>query len=431
MFKFIGFLVVVAVLAAGGFFVGKAVAPCSAPMAALAKYGAPVGADCPAQVAAKPAEAVKEVPPPAVTVVAVAARPFIDRLFVSGTLVARDEALVAAQIDGLTIVELDAEDGDHVKAGQVLARLDRSQLDALAAQNDAAVQRSDASIQQAQSQIDQAQAQVAFATEDYARAQKLGGQVMAASAIDQRQTNLRTAQAQLDAAQHALTAAKADRMSRAAERKELEVRIARTEVKSPVDGVVSRRSAKLGATAAGSGDPLFRIIANGAIDLEADVPEQSIARIAADMPVTVDLAGPGKPVAGKVRLVSQEVDKVSRTGKVRIALDAAATARVGSFASGIVSVAASQGLGVPSTAVLRNADGDGVLLVKDGIVQARKVSLGIVEGDWVEAKTGLTAGDKVIARAAAFLRPGDRVTPTIAAAAAMNPAAPNVQEAVK
>ena len=419
MRKILTFLVVVAVLGAGGFFGAQKFKPCLLDGSS---------AQC---AAAKTAESpvVKEVPPPAVTVVAAAPRAFTDRLFVSGTLVAREEALVAAQIDGLTIVELDAEDGDSVKVGQILAKLDRSQLDALAAQNDAATQRADAAIQQAQSQIDQAQAQLTFAAADYDRAQKLGGQVIATSTIEQRQANLRTAQAQLDAAQHALTVAKADRLSRDAERKELMVRIDRTVVKAPVGGIVSRRTARLGATAAGAGDPLFRIVADGAIDLEADVPEQSMARLAIDMPVKIDLAGPVKPVDGKVRLISQEVDKVSRTGKVRIALDASSTARVGAFASGEVSIATSQGLGVPSTAVVRDAKGESVLVVKDNVVQARKVTTGIVEGDWVEAKDGLVADDKVVARAAAFLRPGDRVTPVATATAAMN--ASNIEEAAK
>ncbi len=63
--------------------------------------------------------------------------------------------MVGAQIDGLRIVELLADDGDHVTKGQVLARLDRSQLDALVAQNDAALARADAAIAQAKSQIGQ------------------------------------------------------------------------------------------------------------------------------------------------------------------------------------------------------------------------------------------------------------------------------------
>ena len=422
MRRFLTFIVVVGVLAAGGFYVGKKFAPCSAPMMALASHGVPVGGQCDAQPAqaAKPAvETAQEVPPPAVTVVTAAARPFVDRLFVSGTLVAREEAMVAAQIDGLTIVEVDAEDGDTVKSGQVLARLDRTQLDALIAGNDAAIQRADAAIEQAKSQIDQAQAQVSFATDDYNRALKLGGQVIAVSTIDQRHTTLLTAQAQFDAAQHALNVAKADRLSRAADRKELEVRIARTEVKAPVDGLVSRRTARLGATAAGAGDPLFRIIENGAIDLEADVPEQSMAKLANGTTASLIVPGFADPISGKVRLISQEIDKVSRTGKVRIALDPATPARVGAFASGEVSIAKSNGLGVPSSAIERDGRTTSLLVVKDNVVQERKVTLGITEGDTVEVKDGLQPGDLVVARAAAFLRPGDRVRP-VAATTALN-----------
>ena len=121
-------------------------------------------------------------------------RRFIDRLFVSGTLVAREEVMVAAQIDGLTIVEIDAEDGDVVKAGQVLARLDRTQLDALLVENDAATARADAAIEQAETLIAQAEAQLTGAADDYDRARKLGPGIMAASTVEQRETALKTAQ---------------------------------------------------------------------------------------------------------------------------------------------------------------------------------------------------------------------------------------------
>ena len=183
------------------------------------------------------------------TVVLAVKREFVDRLFVSGTLVAREEAQVAARVDGLTIVEVDAEDGDRVKEGQVLARLDRAQLDAMLAENDAATKRADAAIDQARSLIAQSQAQVQFANSDFDRARKLGAGVMAASTIEQREMAMKTAQAQLAAAQNALGVAEADRKSRDAERQELLVRIDRTEVKAPVSGVVSRRSAKPGAAA--------------------------------------------------------------------------------------------------------------------------------------------------------------------------------------
>ena len=407
MSRLVNALATVVVLAAGA--AGYATLnPCSAPTEKARALGLPVGApDCAARTAA--VAAVPAPPPPAVTVAPAERREFVDRLFVSGTLVPREEAQVAARIDGLSIVEVDAEDGDRVTAGQVLARLDRTQLDALLAENDAAIRRADAAIEQSKSLIAQAQAQVDWATGDYARAQKLGGGVMSASTIEQRETAMKTAQAQFAAANNALSVAEADRKSRDAERQELNVRISRTDVKAPVSGVVSRRSAKLGATVSGAGEPLFRIIVDGAIDLEAEAPEQSLARFANGMPATLRLPGVADPVQGHVRLISEEVDRASRTGKVRIALSDVSHAHIGAFASGEVELVRRDGVGAPAASLRREGDAARLYVVRDGRVEERTVTPGIVEGDKVEIKDGLVEGEDVVARAAAFLRPGDHV----------------------
>jgi HlyD family secretion protein len=403
-------IVAVAVAALGGVWATSAFAPCALPPALMMKIDPSRTTSCPAPAVAA-VDQPRAVEPPAVTVAPAVKREFVDRLFVSGTLVAREEAQVAARIDGLSIVEVDAEDGDRVKEGQVLARLDRTQLDALIAQNDAATKRADAAIDQAQSMIAQSEAQVHFANDDFERARKLGSGVMAVSTIEQRETATKTAQAQLAAARNALSVSEADRKSRDAERQELSVRIDRTEVKAPVAGVVSRRSAKLGADAMSTGEPLFRIIEDGAIDLEADVPEQSLARLAVGMPAELKLPGVEGTVAGRVRLVNQEVDKASRTGKVRIALEDVSHAHIGAFASGEVELTRRDGVGAPSAALKREGDSARLYVVRDGKVEERRVKLGILDGDAVEIESGVAAGERVVARAAAFLRPGYRVRP--------------------
>jgi HlyD family secretion protein len=406
-----------AAAALGGVWAASAVAPCALPRTLMDKFAPGKVANCPAPAAAA-AETPRAIEPPAITVVPAVQREFVDRLFVSGTLVAREEAQVAARIDGLAIVELDAEDGDRVKEGQVLARLDRSQLDALMAQNDAATKRADAAIDQAGSLIAQSQAQVQFANADFDRAHKLDAGIMAPSTIEQREMAMKTAQAQLAAARFALGLAEADRKSRDAERQELQVRINRTEVKAPVAGIVSRRSAKLGASASTSGEPLFRIIEDGAIDLEADVPEQTLAQLAVGMPAELKLPGVEGAIVGRVRLVNQEVDKASRTGKVRIALGDVSRAHIGAFASGSVELARRQGVGVPATALERDGDEARLDVVRDGKVEVRQVKAGVSDGGWVEIEAGVADGESVVQRAAAFLRAGDRVRPTPEATAA-------------
>jgi RND family efflux transporter MFP subunit len=409
-------LVVVTILAAiavAALWCGKTFAPCSPPMAALAGFGMKPAVTCPAQAAE--IEAPRVVAPPAVTVTAAKTREFVDRLFLSGTLVAREEVQVGSRIDALSIVEVDAEDGDVVKSGQVLARIDSTQLNAMLVENDDATARADAAIAQARDAIVQAEVQLTGAQDDFERARKLGPGIMSAATVEQRDTAAKTARAQLAAAKNALSVAQSDRNSRAAERLELQVRIARTEVTAPVGGIVSRRTARVGQTVAFAGEPLFRIIKGGAIDLEAEAPEQSLARLVVGMPAKLRLPGVAGEIDGKVRLINEEVDKASRTGKVRIALSDASHAHPGAFASGEVEIARRQGVGAPSTALRRDGESARVLVVHDGHVEERRVTPGIVEGDEVEIRNGVADGETLVARAAAFLRPGDVVRPVLAA----------------
>ncbi len=348
--------------------------------------------------------------PPAVTVSPARERTFVDRLFVSGSLVARDEALVGAQIDGVRVVELLAEDGDRVEKDQVLARLDRSQLDAQLAQNDAALVRADAAIAQARNQIDQSEAMQVQAAADLARAKGLPLGVITQQTLDQRIATARSSEAQVAAAHSALAVAEADKRSREAERRELMVRIGRTEVRAPVAGIVSRRTARLGALAMGSADPLFRIITDGAIDLEADVPEDSLAKLAVGMAAAIDLPGDCK-ATGYVRLIASEIDKTTRLGKVRIALGPEASAHIGGFATGSVEIARHVAVSVPAAAVIQSAAGSTVAVVNDGRVEMSPVTVGLTNGKAIELREGLVAGQQVVARAAAFLRTGDEVRP--------------------
>jgi RND family efflux transporter MFP subunit len=188
------------------------------------------------------------------------------------------------------------------------------------------------------------------------------------------------------------------------------VRIGRTEVKAPVAGIVSRRTARLGALAMGSSDPLFRIISEGAIDLEAEVPQDSLAKLALGMPASIDLPGDDH-TRGKVRLISSEVDKTTRLGKVRIALAPDANARIGAFASGSVEIGRRVAIGVPAAAVIQSASGSSIAVVTDGKIEVSKVEIGITNGDTIELRDGLASGQRVVARAAAFLRNGDEVRP--------------------
>ena len=356
------------------------------------------------------AAAQEAVAPPMVSVVAASTRDLVERATITGTLVPRDEVLVAPEIDGVRITEVLVEEGDHVAAGQVLARLSHDMLDVQIAQNNASLARAQAAIAQGRDQIDQAAASAEENRLSLARAQalRLSGNATEVT-LEQRASAARSADGRLAAARNGLVMANADVALIQAQRRELDLRLARTEVRAPVDGIVSRRAARVGATASLTGEPLFRLIAHGLIELEGDVTETAMSDLHVGAPALVDIGG-GTKVRGHVRVVYPEIDRATRLGKVRVALDPDPGLRIGAFARGTLEIARRRGLAVPLAALLYGEDGGAsVLVVVDGRVAERKVATGLSAGASVEITSGLAPGDTVVARAGSFLRPGDAV----------------------
>jgi multidrug resistance efflux pump len=218
---------------------------------------------------------------PAVTVARAQMRTLTETVSVSGAITAREEILIGPEIEGLRILQIMADEGDSVAAGQVLARLSRDTLDAQLAQSDAALVRADAQIAQTQSQIRQAQANLGQTTPDLERAQSLirtGASTQAL--VDQKLAADNAARAALDVARQSLNVSQADKASLIAQRQELQVRVSRTEVRAPVAGIVSRKNARVGAIATGVGDAMFKLVANGAFELEGEAFETRLARLA-------------------------------------------------------------------------------------------------------------------------------------------------------
>lgn len=361
-------------------------------------------------LAAEPAAVVPK--PPSVSVVKAQAGTLAETILMTGTLVARDEVLVGPEIDGLAITELLAEEGDRVERGQVLARLSRDMLDAQAAQNRASITRAMAAIAQARNQIAEANAQARQAEAAFERARTLQERGNASQeALEQREAAALVARARVAVAEDALRVSQADRDLAEAQQREIEVRIGRTQIKAPAAGIISRREAKLGALVSPGGEPLFRIIGNGTIEVEAAVPETALARLRVGQPAQVRPAGMTDPVPARVRLVSPEVYRTSRLGRVRLTVDSVPGLAVGAFARGAVEVDRRDGILVPLSAVLNRPEGPVIQVVHDGIVETRPVIVGLNAEGKAEIRDGLAPGEDVIAVSGTFVRDGDRVTP--------------------
>jgi HlyD family secretion protein len=362
-----------------------------------------------------PAAAFAQAPASAATAQQPSAGPAI-----TVTTAKRDEivqsVVVSGSIDGFVIIELLAEEGERVATGQVLARLSRTTLEVQRAQNEAQTAKAQAAIDQAKAQIVEAEANLVQANNAFDRTKALRDSGNASlETFDQRAAVARGSQARLNSAKQALAMAQADLALSQAQGRDIEVRLARTEIKAPKAGIVSRRNARLGAMATmAAAEPLFKIIADGAIELEADVAEVELANLKVGQAVAVTPAGSDKPLAGQIRLISPEVDRASRLGKLRISLTGNPPVAVGSFARGVIETGRKTGIVLPLSAITYARGGAMVQAVRDGRVTTTKVTLGLIGGGRAEIASGLAEGESVVARAGTFVRDGDVITPIAA-----------------
>ena len=212
----------------------------------------------PSMALAADAETVKEQSPPAIRVVAAEKRELVERLSVNGTIMAREEAAVGTDLNGLTVLALNADIGDTVRKGEVLAVLDRSMLDTQLAQMDATRAQAEANIAQMEAQIGDAEVAVRQAEEALERAEALQLKGVATDAQRDNAVNaLDSARARLDSAKKAAAASEAQLGVVDAQKRNVMVQIEKTDLRAPADGLILARDATLGGVVMPGSGPLF------------------------------------------------------------------------------------------------------------------------------------------------------------------------------
>ena len=149
-----------------------------------------------------------------------------------------------------------------------------------------------------------------------------------------------------------------------------------------------------------------------AVSLEAEVPEMQMSKLAAGQPARIEVSGVGE-VAGRVGLVSPDIDRTTHLGRVRIDFNDSRLKSSG-FGRGTVETGRSCGVTIPLSAILFRQDGTVVQLIRDGKVVTRRVRVGLVKGASAVVQDGVAAGDLVVAVAGPFLRDGDAAKPVVA-----------------
>jgi len=321
------------------------------------------------------------------------------RVSANGNIAAWQEASVGTEANGLRLAEVRVNVGDVVKRGQVLATFAPDTMQADVAQTRAAVAEAEATLAEAS------------ANAQRARGLQTTG-ALSESVINQYLTAERTAQARLEA-QRSMAQMQ-------------QLRLKQTQVLAPDAGVISSRSATVGAVLP-AGQELFRMIRQGRLEWRGEVAASDMASLKPGMPVIVTPAnGPG--LKGTVRMVAPTVDPQTRNGIVYVDLPSSGTARAGMFARGEFEIGSGSGLTLPQSAVLLRDGFSYVLRVgPDSKVSQAKVSVGRRVGDRIEITAGLDAAARVVAAGGGFLGDGDTVrvveaAPVKSVAAASAPA---------
>ncbi|MCW5711196.1 MAG: efflux RND transporter periplasmic adaptor subunit [Shinella sp.] len=349
---------------------------------------------------------------PAIVVTAAETRTLVDRVVATGSVQAVEDVYVTPLVDGLSIRTLAADVGDRVEAGGTLATLNDDALVLQKSQTEASLAKANAALAQIEAQLVEAKANADEAVRVRDRAQRLvksGSQSQAAA--DQAVAAADAALARVNSAEQAIAVSQADIKVAQSQIDDIDLKLARTAVKSPVAGIVSARTAKIGAIASGAAAPLFTVIRDGEIELKADVSEDGILKLAPDQKATVTLAGGAATLTGTIRLVEPTLDPQSRLGRVYIRFDEPGKARAGMFASAQIVVEEKEGVVLPLSAVTTAGGKTVARKVEGGVVKLVPVETGIQDGQVIEIVSGLAAGDEVVAKAGAYVREGDRINP--------------------
>jgi len=317
----------------------------------------------------------------------------------SGTVSAWEEVPVAAETGGLTAVAVYVDEGSYVRQGQPLVQM-----------NDVLLR---AQLRQQQAQVQLAEANVARDNAALDRAQQLKERgFLSQASLDTALANQRSSNANLAAARAALS--------------QTQTQLSQATIRAPVGGLIISRSVTKGQIIA-AGTELFRMVRDGRLELDAQVPETELALVRAGQSATITSSEAGQ-TTGSVRIVTPEVNATTRLGLARISLAPGAQLRPGMFARADIAVGDQPATTVPTGAVLYRDNKPGVFVVRgDSTVHFQPVTI-LSRTEAQTAVSGVDVGVRVAVDGAGFLNEGDRVN---VAQAVGNAPAPAAQPATK
>lgn len=317
----------------------------------------------------------------------------------TGTLEAHYQSTVSSKIQGL-LVELLADQNDWVKSGQLLARLDDSDLKREVTTQEAVVKAGEATVERAKADEAKSQAIFELTKLDYQRyAQLFTSKSISQELMDKNIQNLAVAQADLQRATAAVSEANRQLVAAQERLHFQQARLADTLIYSPFSGLIVRRDRDIGDIVV-PGASIFRIISTKEMWVSAWVDETAMAGLAKDQQARVVFRSePNKDYHGKVSRIGSEVDKETREFLVDVGVDVLPKNwAVGQRAEVYIETGRKTGvLKAPLSGIVWEKGKAGVLLVSNGKAEWKPIVLGLRGVKDAEVTQGLSKDDIIIA----------------------------------
>jgi RND family efflux transporter MFP subunit len=353
----------------------------------------------------KTPEKAKGKPPVAVEATKVSAADVIEGIEVIGTLAAKFGADVRSEYTGI-VTDVYVTEWVKVKKGDPLAKLDTREIEV-------ALQRVLAGVEVAKANLLQLEVGENRANREFERAVKLKEEgLITQQALDDARTERLAAAARIEAGKAQIRLAQE-------EVTQVQTRLAKTLLRSPMDGMVSLRNVNVGDFVGEMGaKSMFRIVDNRILDLTVTVPSGEMAALRPGQLITFSTdALPGKTFSGKVMFINPIVNEADRSLKVVGEVDNKnEQLKSGLFVTGRIKTGERRGvLKVPRAALLtwdvpgKKAD---LFVVQEDTARRRTVGTGALSGDRVEVTNGVEAGELVVTRGGFNVKDGDKVNVT-------------------
>jgi len=326
----------------------------------------------------------------------------------SGSVRARYSAAIASKI-AADILEVRAQTGDHVQAGQTLIVLDRRDLEANLLRSEAARAEAESAIDETESAITAARANFELARVTHKRFQDLlANASVSQQEFDESQARLRSTEATLEMAASKRRQIGARRSQAEAEIAAARVALGYATLTAPFAALVTERKADPGSLAT-PGAPLLTLEREGNPRLEASIDESRLGLVRVGESVAVEIDGLNRTVTGRVAEVVPSVDAATRSFTVKIDLPALPGLRSGMFGRAGFAAGKRGALLVRQSAVLERGQIRSVYVVEGDSARLRFVTLGEGRDDQREVLSGLTGGERIIVTPPPLLADGGRV----------------------